>query len=137
MVVEHTARNEDEVLTVPLRSDVWSLGAVFSELIIWLAEGIDGIDNFEKRRKQETSTLPGFRGSGFETCFHNGVKRLNCVDEIHTESLGLLIRLDNITPLIKRLTEDYMLVHMENRLDAKPLFQFFVNEIAKLPPIPN
>ncbi|KAK8112495.1 serine/threonine protein kinase [Apiospora sp. TS-2023a] len=128
------ARNEDEVFTVPLKSDVWSLGAVFGEVIVWIAQGNEGIKRFEARRKQETSALPGFRGSGFEACFHTGVMRLNCVDEILEESLGLLLKLDNITPLVKRLTEDYMLVQVESRLDAKPLYQFFANEIVKLLP---
>lgn len=103
---------------------------------MWLAEGNEGISKFETRRKQEASALPGFQGSGFEVCFHNGVKRLNSVDEVLEDSLGLLLKLDNITPLIKRLTEDYMLVQVEDRLDAKPLFQFFANEIAKLPLTP-
>ncbi|KAK6836917.1 serine/threonine protein kinase [Apiospora arundinis] len=129
------ARNEREVLTVPLTSDVWSLGAVFSEVIVWLAEDFEGIEAFEQRRKEETKNLPGFRGSGFEACFHNGVDRLECVDEVLTQAMGLLLRLDNITPLIKRLTETYMLVKMEVRQDAKPLYQFFVNEMANLQPI--
>ncbi|KAK7995766.1 hypothetical protein PG991_015233 [Apiospora marii] len=130
------ARNEGEVFTVPLKSDVWSLGAVFAEVIVWLSGGNEGIEAFEARRKQETSALPGFRGSGFEASFHNGVKRLSCVDEMLQESLGLLLKLDNITPLVKRLTEDYMLVQVENRLDAMPLGQFFRNEITKLLPTP-
>ncbi|KAK6859083.1 serine/threonine protein kinase [Apiospora arundinis] len=129
------ARNEHEVLTVPLTSDVWSLGAVFSEVIVWLAEDFEGIEAFEQRRKEETKNLPGFRGSGFEACFHNGVDRLECVDEVLTQAMGLLLRLDNITPLIKRLTETYMLVKMEVRQDAKPLYQFFVNEMANLQPM--
>lgn len=62
------------------------------------------------------------------------MKRLNCVDEVLDESLGLLLKLDSITPLVKRLTEDYMLVPVKDRLDAKPLYQFFANEIAKLLP---
>ncbi|KAK7993275.1 hypothetical protein PG989_006656 [Apiospora arundinis] len=127
-------RNEHELLTVPLKSDIWSLGVVFSEVIVWLAEGIEGIKAYESRRKQETSLLPGFRGSGFEACFHDGVERLKCVDEVHTEARGLLMSLDDITPLIQRLTETYMLVPADGRLDAKPLFQFFVNEIASLQP---
>ncbi|KAK7995607.1 serine/threonine protein kinase [Apiospora arundinis] len=128
-------RNEHELLTVPFKSDIWSLGAVFSEVIVWLAEGIEGIKAYETRRKQESSLLPGFRGSGFEACFHDGVKRLKCVDEVHKEARGLLISLDNITPLIQRLTETYMLVPADTRLDAKPLYQFFVNEIANLQPM--
>ncbi|KAK8859097.1 serine threonine kinase [Apiospora arundinis] len=129
-------RIEYDMLNVSVTSDVWSLGAVFSEIIVWLAEGIGGIETYETRRKQETSLLPNFRGSGFEACFHDGTNRLKCVDEVHNETRGLLLSLDNITPLIRRLTESYMLVPTNIRLDAMTLFHLFVNEITRLPPMP-
>ncbi|KAK7994270.1 hypothetical protein PG991_015858 [Apiospora marii] len=113
----------------PLSSDIWSLGALFSDIIVWLAEGFTGIDCYEKARKAETSGIADIPGSGYENCFHNGLERLKCVEEAHQRAMGLLAKIDDITPRMKELTESYMLVPSSRRPDPKTLHRHFTFEI--------
>ncbi|KAK8122724.1 serine threonine kinase [Apiospora sp. TS-2023a] len=116
---------------VPLNSDIWSLGALFSDIIVWLAEGFSGLDCYEKARKAETSGVVGLPGSGYENCFHNGLERLKCVDEAHERALGLLAKIDDITPRMKELTESFMLVSSSDRPNPKTLHRCFTLDIQR------
>ncbi|KAK7914146.1 serine/threonine protein kinase [Apiospora marii] len=116
---------------IPLNSDIWSLGALFSDIIVWLAEGFAGIDRYEEMRKVETNGISGIPGSGYENCFHNGLERLKCVDKAHERSLGLLAKIDDITPRMKELTESFMLVPSSDRPEPKTLHRYFTLDIQR------
>ncbi|KAK7987293.1 hypothetical protein PG988_002281 [Apiospora saccharicola] len=89
----------------PLNSDIWSLGALFSDIIVWLAEGFSGIDCYEKTRKAETS--------------------------VHERALGLLAKIDDITPRMKELTKSFMLVPSSGKPDPKTLHRCFTLDIQR------
>jgi hypothetical protein len=59
------------------------LGAIFSAAAAWVMGGSKAkIDFFEQRRRYH-STLRTFRNTGYEGCFHNGIKSLRVVEQMH------------------------------------------------------
>lgn len=116
---------------VPLNSDIWSLGAVFSDIIVWLAEGPRGVKSYEAERKKEISKYPEVQESGYGNCFHDGLTRLECVEKAHERALGLRRVIDDFTPNIKDLIEQHMLVPYNKRPDPKTLRRYFTLAIEQ------
>ena len=118
-------RAEDEFLeraTLQIKQsvDIWSLGGVFSEAAVWVANGYYGIREYRQSRKKETSQVGGFKDGD---CFHDGTKVLQAVRKQHQDIIGILRKSDVITALVLSLIEDDMLVTPdEARLTATQLW---------------
>ncbi|RQM04828.1 hypothetical protein DH86_00003915, partial [Scytalidium sp. 3C] len=71
---------EQTALKVNPKVDIWSLGCVFSEALIWIRYGYTGVKSYRQERKAETDRIPGFKDGD---CFHNGLDVLNTVSKWH------------------------------------------------------
>lgn len=102
--------------------DIWSLGCVFSEAAVWAVCGQPGLQDYVKRRFEETRRIDSMRRSGFEGCFHNGIEPLDAVTLMHNQILKSRRHWDTITPGIIGLIRDSMLLeHMSGRKSARNL----------------
>jgi hypothetical protein len=94
---------------IDFSADIFSLGGVTSEAIVWMAFGKDGIDQYFEFRKAAMSQIPAFNGSGYEGCFHDGLQCLTQVDQMHERVLKALPDFDKITPRVIELVQKRML----------------------------
>ncbi|KAH8882456.1 kinase-like protein [Thozetella sp. PMI_491] len=115
---------ETSEISVPLNGDVWSLGCVLSEVLVWLAEGQDGLQKYLEKRKAETS-YTALKGSGYEACFHNRDRPLDCVSQAHNTALLALEDFDTFSPKMKELIEQRMLVSAAERGDPMDIWRHF------------
>jgi hypothetical protein len=58
--------------------DVWSLGCIFVDAMIWVAFGWKGLQKFRQDRLLATEQIEGFKDGN---CFHDGTVRLEVVDD--------------------------------------------------------
>ncbi|KAH7157257.1 hypothetical protein B0J13DRAFT_435115 [Dactylonectria estremocensis] len=98
--------------------DVWGLGAVFSETLIWSILGEDGRESYRKRRKEENQEHRWMKGSGYDACFHDGTKALEAVKSMHHEAVLQTRRIDTLSPKISEVILGHMLQPWEDRLDT-------------------
>ncbi|KPM37133.1 hypothetical protein AK830_g9446 [Neonectria ditissima] len=99
--------------------DVWSLGCVFSNALVWLGNGMRGIADYENARRTELASKPHFAGSGYETCHHDGQELLKCAFEAHENAVRSLKMFDNFSIRIRDIIEDEMLRVSQSRLGAR------------------
>ncbi|CCT63239.1 uncharacterized protein FFUJ_00135 [Fusarium fujikuroi IMI 58289] len=97
--------------------DIWSLGAVFSDVLIWSIMGESGRENYRLKRQEEISNEPHLRASKHDACFHNGTSRLTAVDKFHDYALQGKRETDHISPHISQLIIEYMLTDPLQRLN--------------------
>ncbi|KAI8958702.1 hypothetical protein F5Y11DRAFT_359799 [Daldinia sp. FL1419] len=116
------------------KADIFSFGAVLSDACAWIKGGPDEKTKYYEQRKKRHQSVQAFRGSDYEACFHDGVGRLDVVDEMHRDirdycqSVG-----DNITPRVMDIIEQHMMLpSANNRHSAKQLTSVF-NEIFDIP----
>ncbi|KAL7627710.1 hypothetical protein AAE478_001904 [Parahypoxylon ruwenzoriense] len=109
------------------RADIFSLGAVLSDVCAWMKGGAEEKHKYLEKRRAYHETLPRFRGSDYKGCFHDGVDRLEVVDEMH----GIIRRHcrfvdDRVTPLVIDMIEKHMLLtKTHDRYNAKQLSEIF------------
>ncbi|KAK7977073.1 hypothetical protein PG988_004563 [Apiospora saccharicola] len=65
--------------------DIWALGAVFSETLVWSIRGEDGRDAYTRMRKEAVGKR--MTDAGYDGCFHDSENRLHLVDRQHHEVL--------------------------------------------------
>ncbi|RWA06113.1 hypothetical protein EKO27_g8993 [Xylaria grammica] len=95
--------------------DVWSLGCVFSEILIWSMMGESGRQEYRRSRLSETENTP-LKGSGYDGCFHNGTDVLSAVGRMHSLVLRTSRRLDSIThPMSQFILESIFLGRASSR----------------------
>ncbi|KAH8671559.1 hypothetical protein BX600DRAFT_496234 [Xylariales sp. PMI_506] len=100
---------DDIAHKIPCEGDVWSLGAVASELLVWTLEGSEGRNCYEEVRGAKT--VEGNRN--FHTgCFHDRVLRLGIVDHIHANALDKRLPDDDISCIVSQFILDHMLVEL-------------------------
>ncbi|XTI93229.1 kinase-like protein [Cenococcum geophilum] len=98
------------------KADIWSLGAILSEVAMWLySGGAPGIRGYSELRIKKTREISRFRDAG---CFHNGEVVLPCVLQTHKALRQKTHKRDNLTGLILDMI-DSMLSPSHVRLDAK------------------
>ncbi|OTA94293.1 hypothetical protein M434DRAFT_384027 [Hypoxylon sp. CO27-5] len=109
------------------RADIFSLGAVLSDVCAWIKGGHEEIISYLNRRRAYHQSMRTFRGNDYEGCFHDGVSRLSVVDDMHAiirehcQSIN-----DNITPRIIDIINKHMLLANANdRYNAKQLEEKF------------
>lgn len=133
--------SETTLENIPLDSDIWQLGTVFSEVLICILWGIESLGLYEQRRRQETSSMSDLVNSGLEICFHDGQKRLDCIQEVHKEALRSRAVFDRISEPLVTFIEDSMLIpHEQGRVSPQRLafrFKQLVDRIPREPVIPD
>lgn len=122
-VFEHiTTRRVDQ------KPDVWSLGAVYSEVAIWSVLGRSGIAAYRDARREATEAIPDHEDIG---CFHDKEKRLPCVDEAHFLAGEEAKPTDTITKLILSELLPHLLCDQNGRFTARQLhynFERIINQ---------
>ncbi|ETS76605.1 hypothetical protein PFICI_11992 [Pestalotiopsis fici W106-1] len=114
-------------------SDVWALGALASETLVWSIQGWKGVENYcNLRAAKMVQGLPEtHRG-----CFHNGIHRLPIIDDHHREVLKGRLAEDNISPLVSKMILEHMLVEhpsaLEGRASPNPQFRRRARETHRL-----
>lgn len=112
-------------------ADIFSIGCVLSEVASWLALGPRGSEEYAELRKMETRGIPGFQGSAYVGCFHNGFKALDAVKAMHARIISALCPFDNVTKRILSIIEEHMLAQdPKSRQQAKALKGMFEQAIG-------
>lgn len=110
-------------------ADIFSMGAVMSDIATWVVLGQEGRDLYHRQRLEETNSLPGFRESGYEGSFHNGAEALDCVRATHELIRRNLPPWDKITGRVLGVIEGQMLT--PRRPSAKTLHYMLTTELQK------
>ena len=99
---------ENEKLSVRQDVDVWSLGAVLSEVATWVVCNWNTVEEYRARRRIEVKKTHLFNEDA--DCFHNGKDELlNCVEQNHKELVQHVRRLDYVTRKVLKMIKDDML----------------------------
>ncbi|KAI1208377.1 uncharacterized protein F4807DRAFT_149828 [Annulohypoxylon truncatum] len=119
----HALYHENIPNTINTRADIFSFGTVLSEASAWVMGGPSEITEYYERRKAYHQTLRAFRGNDYEGCFHDGLKRLPVVDEMHATIREHCISVDDlITPRVIDVIEKHMLLsNANNRSNARQM----------------
>ena len=99
--------------------DIWSLGCIFSEAAMWIADGYKGVVDYRRQRMAETDEIPNFKGGD---CFHDGERVLKAVIDAHKDIELRLRRSDYITKDVLDSMVEEMLWE-EDRPNAKALWR--------------
>ncbi|KAF2813081.1 uncharacterized protein BDZ99DRAFT_473802 [Mytilinidion resinicola] len=108
---------ERTALEISPEIDIWSLGCLFSEAVVWVVRGMPGLKHYQNLRTIEIGELPGLTEAGYSGCFHNGTHVLKAVGHMHEDILEKRrMNIDHITEYVVPLI-DNMLVDT-NRFNA-------------------
>ncbi len=88
--------------------DVWALGAVFSEALLWTIYGERGRETYRLARAAAILQTP-LAKSGYDAAFHNGADRLEVVDATHFSALQNKRVSDTVSPKMSQVILEYML----------------------------
>lgn len=117
---------ERDLKQVHVASDIWSLGCVVSESIVWVSGGMAAFERAVIDRNTEIKKCyPTMVGSGFEQGFHNCSVLLCCVFNAHRTALENLQGVSSLSEGVSRLVELGMLVSIEKRNDPIVLWNNF------------
>ncbi|KAH7004105.1 kinase-like domain-containing protein [Fusarium venenatum] len=117
---------------VPPTADIWALGAVFSDVLVWSIHGEPGREKYRQRRRQKISNQSHMRASNYDACFHDGIDRLSAVKESHNLVLQDKRVRDSMSPYISNLILDFMLTEAGGRLTAMQIRTRAKKEMDKL-----
>ncbi|KAF2466682.1 kinase-like protein [Lindgomyces ingoldianus] len=116
--------------------DIWSLGCIYMELIVWLTSGSDGLKGFRDRRAKELSIR-----EEWEPAFHNGTAPLNEVLLMYEHARSRLKPYDDWSGIVLDLVEKHMLVSSKNeRLGARDIHRLWKESVetpTHQPPVVN
>jgi hypothetical protein len=116
--VPYNGQTEIPSAKVSWEADIWSLGCVYSEAAMWIADGYKGLVDYRKQRVSETERIL-FKGGN---CFHDGKRVLGTVVEAHRDIEDRLRRSDHITKDALDSMVDEMLWE-DDRPNAKALWR--------------
>ncbi|KAK1833928.1 kinase-like domain-containing protein [Podospora conica] len=104
--------NRDDNITRAQYSvgDVWSLGAVASEALVWTINGNDGRLQYQQKRIEVTRKLPRLAGGYHEGCFHDGTCPLDTVQDTHDYVLSLVGDEDTPSGTVSEIILKMMLI---------------------------
>lgn len=127
----HTVQSQVRPAVTP-KADVWALGAVYSDVLVWSIAGERRRNEYCTSRKNAISKLGYISESGFEACFHNGTHVLDAVEKFHTELLNYRRVSDYVSPAISKFILDEMLRVPESRSSADMLMSRAKEVMQKL-----
>ncbi|UZP34395.1 hypothetical protein NXS19_002211 [Fusarium pseudograminearum] len=99
-------------------TDLWSIGAVFSDFLVWSIGGNGFREDYRIRRRDAIAELPYFKDRGWSACFHDTFKRLPAVDSFHEETLRHKRAGDLVSPRMSEFILKFMMVEPKVRLLA-------------------
>ncbi|CVK84426.1 uncharacterized protein FPRN_01950 [Fusarium proliferatum] len=97
--------------------DMWSLGAVFSDVLVWSITGESGREDYRLKRQEEISNKPHLRASKHDACFHDGSSRLAAVEEFHNHVLQNRRQTDHLSPYMSQLIIEFLLTERPRRFN--------------------
>jgi hypothetical protein len=103
---------------IPPAADIWALGAVFSDVLVWSTLGETGRENYRLKRQAEISLQRQLREREIDACFHNGEERLKAVDKFHSLALQYRRQRDDVSPHMSNLILESMLIDCRERRTA-------------------
>lgn len=106
--------------------DIWSMGCVLFEVLVWTTCGFRGLEEFFQMRQRETEIVPKHTSQGYSGCFHNGKTRIQAVDTMFHIVKRRKREFDDLSDSIGELILREMLRPSEkSRLEAKTLLHRF------------
>ncbi|KAF5628942.1 serine threonine kinase [Fusarium sp. NRRL 52700] len=112
-------------------ADVWSLGALFSDVLIWTIAGEGERDRYRLRRQQEIACHSHLRSAAYDCCFHDGEHRLKSIEDVHKEVLAHKRGSDSLSTLISDIILDHMLVEPRERMKAMQIRMYAARKFAE------
>ncbi|KAK4206185.1 hypothetical protein QBC37DRAFT_381340 [Rhypophila decipiens] len=110
-------------------SDIWFLGSVASEQLVWSIRGNGHRLKYQEERQTATDKTQ-LRGGYHDGCFHDGECRLPVVDEIHLSVLESIDQDDIISPIVSKIILDHMLVaNVAERSNARNAYAAWKREL--------
>ncbi|KAL2673949.1 hypothetical protein Neosp_012395 [[Neocosmospora] mangrovei] len=101
--------------------DVWALGAIYSDVLVWSLTEEPGREEYCEARKKAIQKLKHITERGFEACFHDGTEVLGAVKEHHAAVLEYKRGPDRISPGISEFILKEMLRVAKSRTTADTL----------------
>lgn len=106
--------------------DIWSMGCVLFEILVWMTCGSRGLLAFFQMRQEETDTDRRHRAQGYSGCFHNGTTRIQAVDNMMKLVMERRRVFDDLSSPIGDLILNEMLIPSnKRRLEARTLLPRF------------
>ncbi|KAF4441567.1 serine/threonine protein kinase [Fusarium austroafricanum] len=104
---------------IPEVVDLWALGAVYSEVLVWSLAGFPAIERFRQERHNFILTkCKHLEASKYDACFHDGLERLSVVDDFLQEVLSEFTGDRTIASAMMRIILDQLLVNSPSQKDA-------------------
>lgn len=106
---------------VSAKADIWSLGAVLSDALVWSISGEPGRQQYLEFRRKAIAELGHIKTKGSEACFHDGEAVLDAVPKFHAKVLTDKRRDDHISEQMSKLILSELLRHADSRVSADTL----------------
>ncbi|KAI8654030.1 Protein kinase domain-containing protein [Fusarium sp. Ph1] len=106
---------------VTAKADVWALGAIYSDVLVWSIAGEPRRIQYCTSRKDAIAELKHIKERGFEACFHDGTRVLDAVKEFHATVLRDKRESDRISPGISEFILREMLKVSDSRASTDTL----------------
>lgn len=119
--------------TITDDADIWSMGCVFSEALVWSVLGPSGQSRYNDCRTAMVANISAMRDSGYDASFHDGVDRLIAVDQMHRRVLESRKDFDSISTGIVGMIESSMMCRKDQRLLARQLYGKFQQVLEEQP----
>ncbi|KAM6509941.1 hypothetical protein FALCPG4_017577 [Fusarium falciforme] len=107
--------------TVTNTVDVWALGAVYSDVLVWSIDGPPGRDRYWECRREAIEPLGHIKARGMEACFHDGEDVLDAVKAFHAEVLERKRGNDCMSEEMSKFILNDMLRDESTRVTLNPL----------------
>ena len=104
--------------------DIWSLGCLFSVMLVRSSLEQEGVERYRQARIHANEQT--IVGEYAPECFHNALKRLQCVDEFHREALRGCDKND-VLHAVSDFILGQMLQPRPGRKDALSIWRAWVN----------
>ena len=118
---------DDCPLQVKQHVDIWSLGCVYSEFAMWIVRGMVGLQEYRRRRMNESARLGEFR-DGY--CFHDGERILVAVNDMLNNLHKSFRACDHVTKSALKMIRE-MLLDAE-QADYRPGAKYLYGKLNKV-----
>lgn len=124
--------------TVSSALDIWALGCLFIHLAIWVVEGLEAMEKFDRDRQELHSRHRRFHKTNHDLAFHDGGQILKSVPDYLDKLLTQVHRngsQDQVTPGIIRVVKEHMINSQpHSRLEANQIANMIENMLSELKP---
>ncbi|KAF4828883.1 Serine/threonine-protein kinase Nek7 [Colletotrichum tropicale] len=122
-------RDNGDPTNIDHKSDVWSLGAILSEALIWSIWGERGREIYQAERIQRTRQTK-LKGGHHEGAFHDGDRLLDVVENWHERVITVTD--GSAEALSKLITESMLAADTERRKTAADVFKRWITTMPTL-----